>query len=121
MSDDVTRPLTEEERRARIITARRTGGVCAGCGRALGDGETVWMERLSVGRTHRWGPVGAGCASPEFLQATEGAEPARCEHCDRGVYYRDHSWSGRRRLALCSLVCNGRYHAARRAREARGS
>ena len=114
--NDLTDP---DERRARIIAARRDGGTCARCGRALAAGETVWMEGLTVGGAHRLGPVGVECASPELLRATDGTEPARCEHCGRGVYYRDGSWSSVRRLALCSLVCSSRYHAARRTRKAR--
>lgn len=43
MTDDAQRPLTEEER-ARIQEARRSGGLCARCGRTLGADEPVWLE-----------------------------------------------------------------------------
>ena len=122
MSDDARRVLTEEER-ARIHAARRDGGICALCGRAFVDGETIWMARVAIygeyGESTRWRvPVGAECASPELVRATCSAEPERCAGCGRGVYYpfaHPH-----RRLAFCSKRCAGHYHAAR-AREARGS
>ena len=122
MTDDARRPLTEEER-ARIHAARNRGGMCALCGRALVEGETIWMERLAVrdeyGGTTYWRvPVGAECIAPETLRATCSTEPERCAGCGRGVYYQaEHP---RRRLVLCSKRCAGRYRAAR-AKEARGS
>ena len=124
MSDDARRALSEEDR-ARIRTARRDGGLCGLCGRALAEGEPVWMERVEVGTYHSgrgaiyWrAPVCAACASPAFRAKTEGTGPERCAGCGRGLYYAGSG--GRRRLALCSTRCSSRYQGAR-AREARGS
>ena len=107
-------PIDQEQHRARVLAARRTGTLCAGCGRALAADEPVWLERLPVGGTYRRAPVGAECASPAFLRATDGLSPLPCAHCGRGVYYRDGAWSSIRRRALCSRVCDSRYHTARR-------
>jgi hypothetical protein len=116
MTDDALRVLTEEER-ARIQGARRTGDTCAGCGRALAEGETVWMERLAAIPTHArakraywWSPVGEECASPEFVRATRGRGPELCGGCGRGVHYR--MASPNRRMAFCSLMCDRRYRYA---------
>ena len=120
MTDDARRPMTEEGL-ARIQAARRDGRSCALCGRGLAEGETVWMERVVVAlsgwrlRSYR-APVGAGCASPELVRATEGAAPERCAGCGRGVHYRSGAHS--RRVALCSKRCSSRYQQAR-AREAK--
>ena len=122
MSDDARRVLSEEER-ARAQAARQRGETCGACGRALGDGEPVWMERVEVGPAYRgcgaiyWStPVCGACASPAFRAATEGTAPERCAVCGRGVHYRSGAHS--RRLALCSKRCSNRYHQAR-AREAK--
>jgi hypothetical protein len=122
MTDDARRALTEEER-ARIHAARRAGGLCGLCGRALAEGEPIWMERLEVGddygRVRHWrAPVGRECALPEVLSATEGVAPEPCVVCGRGVYYQ--TPNSRRRLAHCSRRCAGRYQWAR-ANEAKGS
>ena len=107
MGDDVRRPLSEEGR-ARIHAARRDGGICAACGRELVEGETIWMERLTVrgeyGDMSYWHvPLGAECITPETVRNTCKVQPERCVGCGRGVYYR--SSSGRRRRALCSRAC----------------
>ena len=114
MSDDRLRIETEDERE-RLHAARRNGGMCAACGRALDAGETVYLERFRVAGTMAFGPVGRECASADMLARTEGVEPERCAVCGRGVYYRP---SGRRReQALCSRRCAGRAVAARQRAE----
>jgi len=131
VTDDARRPGgvridvgdDDERRRALLHAARRDGGLCAGCGRALADGEPVWWARLALRGaygwiSHRWGPAGRECAPPETLRATDGREPARCVGCGRGVYYE--SAPPPRRAPTCSKRCAGRYRMAR-AREARGS
>ena len=116
MTDDTRRPLTPDER-ARIHAARRNGGMCAVCGRAFLEGETIWMEPIAVhdeygGTTHWRVPVGAECASPETIRATCSTEPERCAGCGRGVYYGATApGRARRRQALCSRLC-GRKRAA---------
>ncbi len=122
MTDDPRRVLTEEER-ARIQEAKRSGRLCALCGRGIDEGETVWLEWIAIhgeyGGVSRWrAPVGAECASPAFRTATEGEQPERCAGCGRGVYYR--TADPRRRRATCSKRCADRYQVARR-KEARGS
>ena len=115
MSDDRLRIRTEEDRE-RLHAARYDAGICAACGRPLGTGETVYLERFVVVGSHLWGPVGRECTSPEMLARTDGTEPERCVTCGRGVYYRP---SGRRRgQATCSRRCAGRAGSARqRAKE----
>ena len=122
MTDDVRR-VRSEEARVRIQAARRDGGLCGLCGRALAEGEPVWMECVEVGSYHGgrgaiyWrAPVCEGCASPAFRAVTDGTAPERCAGCGRGLYYAGSG--GRRRLALCSTRCSSRYQGAR-AREAR--
>ena len=120
MGDDSPRPLTEEER-VLARTARIDGGVCGWCGKLLAASGAVWVERVdayATGRTSRWVPVGAECASPAFRAETEGEEPERCAGCGRGVY--DRSVDARRRRASCSERCAGRHQRAR-AKEGRTS
>jgi hypothetical protein len=103
--------IATEEDRERLYAARRHGGMCAACGRALDAGETVYLERFTVVGTTVSGPVGRECASPDMLARTETVEPERCARCGRGVYYRP---SGRRRgQALCSRLCGARAAAAK--------
>jgi hypothetical protein len=114
VSDDARRPTTEEER-DRLQAAKARGETCAGCGRALAQGEAVWIERFTVtgvyGGARPWlGPVGEECAAPQTVRDTSGAEPERCLTCGRGVFGRQ---SGRPRLTFCSRRCNGRYYNAR--------
>src|SRR5687768_3011495 len=100
MSGDLRRLTTEDERERAQATPRR-GGLCAWCGRTLAEGETVYVERVEVswkpftgtsmrrsrGTVHWDLPVGAECASPDFLRRTAGREPERCAACDRPMYY----------------------------------
>ena len=131
MSDDPRRPNDtvadasddDERRRARLNAARSRGGLCAGCGRALADGEPVWWASSllsgAYGRlSRRWGPVGKECAPPDVVRETEGTAPERCVGCGRGVYYQ--LVHRRRRWATCSNRCADLSQAARR-KEARGS
>ena len=97
-----------EQHREMLQAARRNGGICAGCGRAIADGETVWFERLAVdsghgGVTHWWMPVGAECVSAALRHETRDAEPEACVGCGRGVYYQ--TSAVRRQRALCSRRC----------------
>ena len=122
-SDRIDPDDDDERRRALIHVARRDGGLCAGCGRALADDEPVWWARFALCGaygwvSHRWAPVGRECARPEALRATADQEPARCAGCGRRVYYQ--ALHALRRVPACSKRCAGRYQMAR-AREARGS
>ena len=118
MSGDARCVLTDEGR-VRAQLAKTRGGLCGRCGRALAEGEAVWMERLLAWtRAHRrrtpvtWTiPVGEECASPTFRADTEGTEPERCVGCGRGVYSR--ADRRRRARALCSRRCAGRYYLTR--------
>ncbi len=114
MSDDGRRPLTEEER-DRIHAARRDGGMCAACGRALVEGETIWFERVDVnadGSAYWRVPVGAECLATETLRATCRTEPERCVGCGRGVVH--HSGHPLRRVVSCSKRCALNARAPRR-------
>jgi hypothetical protein len=107
VSDDVRR-VTTEAQRERFHLARRRGGQCVACGRALSADETVYIERFEVGPvagrgTTALAAVGVECASPGFVDEMQGREPERCAGCGRGVYYRRPST--RRRQALCSRAC----------------
>ena len=107
MSSDARRPLTEEER-ARVHAARRSGGMCAACGRAFVAGEAIWIESLAVhgehgGTTHWQVPVGAECVAPETVRATCTTQPEPCAGCGRGVYYQ--ATRRRRGRVLCSRRC----------------
>ena len=105
-----------DEQIERMHDARARGGRCAWCGRALDDGETVYLERFLTGerrirqqgtgapRSAAQAPVGAECASPELLAETAGRESEPCAGCGRGVYYGAVRGS-RRRRALCSRRC----------------
>ena len=113
MTDDARRALTNEAR-DRVQEARRRGGMCGLCGRALAADEPVWIERLPVygaGSPRWWAPLGGECASPAFRAEVAGTAPAPCVSCGRGVYYR--SAHPRRRLAFCSRRCEDRHHNAR--------
>jgi len=107
MSDAARRPLTEEER-ARIQAAKARGETCAGCGRALVEGETVWFEQFAIHGeygelSYWWAPVGAECAAPETVRATCRAEPASCVGCGRGVF--NQPTHPLRRATSCSRRC----------------
>jgi hypothetical protein len=115
VSDEVRR-LTTDEQRERFHRARRTGGLCAACGRSLGDDETVFVEPLLIGpadgpATRSYGAVGIECASSELRYDVQGREPERCAGCGRGVYYR--VASARRQWVSCSRRCANRAGVAR--------
>ena len=125
MNEERRRVVTEEEV-ARLHEARRTGGICAACGRALGAGETVYQEQFLIGakRLHTndvliyasvaVGPVGSECASAALLEQTAGMEPERCAGCGRGVHYREQRRPTRHH-AICSRRCSNRAASVRRA------
>jgi len=111
VSDDVRR-LTTDEQRERFQAARRRGGLCAACGRTLGDDEVVYIESFTIGGTYASGPVGIECASAELLRDAKDREPEQCAGCGRGMHYR--LADSRRRRALCSRNCANRAEAAKR-------
>ena len=115
------------EAREWVERAKAQGGLCAGCGRALGADEPVYMARAWIGmklfgnpssldsRIVVDAPFGVECISPGFRAGTEGAEPERCAGCGRGVYYE--ASSRRRHRTACSARCRKRTgKAARRSR-----
>jgi hypothetical protein len=109
---DKARYLETEEQRERFHEARRSGGLCAACGRPLGPDEPVYIEVFTgYGRTVK-GPVGTECASDKFLDDTHGCDPERCVGCGRSMYYR--VAHARRQQAVCSVRCRGRSVASRR-------
>ena len=123
MSDGPLR-LTSDEQRAWFYAARDRGGVCAACGRALAEGEPVYIEQVLVdrkplaapgagwrlGTVLRDAPLGPECASSAFLARTRGLEPERCGGCERPVHYAV-AREGRRR-ATCSHRCGTRVRQA---------
>jgi hypothetical protein len=123
VSDEGYRRVVTEEQRDRMYAARRQGGMCAWCGKALGADETLYIERFLIGNRRLYGsdtvvhatdayaPVGAECASPELLERTAGTEPERCAMCGRGVYYR--LSRATRHQAACSKRCATRAASAR--------
>ena len=123
--NDHPRHLTTEPEREWFHAARRRGGMCAACGRSLGDDETVYVEPCAIGPsdgpvTWAYGAVGAECAAPERVREAAGEEPERCAGCGRGMHYR--VTEARRKRALCSRRCGNRVTAARGQRpSARGS
>jgi hypothetical protein len=71
----------------------------------------MWIERLPTPRDPRAtlrAPLGRECASPAFLERTEGHEPERCAGCWWSVYYGYSTGTVRRRRALCSTRCVNR-------------
>lgn len=116
--------LVTEDERARLHMAKRRGDVCADCGRRLGDGETVWIERFSIGTQWRarrgvpsymtctWAPVGLECTSSELLQQTKERDPETCLGCGRRMHYR--SMRPNRQRALCSTRCVNRANFMKR-------
>jgi len=123
VSDDPRR-LTTFERRDRLETARRLGGLCGTCGRALAEDEPVYVEQVEIGMRRRVGPytypftvtmlapLGAECASPDFLKEMEGRQPDPCAGCGRPVYYR--TVRPNRHRTLCSRRCIHRANVAKR-------
>jgi len=118
--------VTMEEERERFNAARERGGLCAACGRALGEGEPVYIEQMLMDLNAlaapgmcwnrkvvpRDAPLGVECASPELLARLEGRAPEQCGGCGRPVYYAKHR-AGRQR-ALCSRTCRDRAYGAAR-------
>ena len=125
MSDDLHRVGTPEER-DRFNAARALGGICAACGRALGDDEPVYIESVLLDRAAFGGPgvqwerdtvprdapLGAECASPALVARKTGRGPERCQYCDRPVFYAKNR-PGRQR-ASCSVRCKTRADMAGR-------
>jgi hypothetical protein len=118
--------VTTTEERERFNRAREDGGLCAACGKTLGDDEPVYIDQVLLDRNAfaasgaRWGqalvprdaPLGAECVSPKLLARLDGRESERCEGCGRPVYYAKER--AQRRRAACSQAC--RNHAERAAR-----
>jgi hypothetical protein len=110
----------------RLHLARRRGGQCAACGKALHPLEPVFWEPVvvDIGRstlglrrytTTLEAPVATECASPAFRNAVSGHPPERCAGCGRGVYYLIPN--SRRQRPACSQRCRGRAHVAGWARK----
>ncbi len=131
MSDDVRRMTTDEERE-QLRMAKELGGLCAVCGRTLGEGERVYIRRVAIG-TRLFGdpsrpgtsvfaeaPVGAECAPPDLVAEGSECNPMPCVGCGRHVIHAvKHP---RRRQVACSLRCRrsaGGASWARRAAAAR--
>jgi hypothetical protein len=120
MSDDLRRVSTLEER-DRFNAARSRGGLCAACGRTLGEDETVYIEQMLLDRTgfgppgvqwsqtiaYRDAPLGAECASPGLVARMREREPEQCGGCGRPMYYAQER-AGRQQ-AVCSKRCHGRF------------
>jgi hypothetical protein len=124
MNDEARRIITEAQRE-RFHHARRRGGQCVACGRALSADETVYIEQFDVGSltgrvVRASAAVGVECASPGFVDEMRGREPERCAGCSRPVFYR-RGTTGRRQQALCSRDCGAhvavRNQAAKRLKE----
>ena len=118
MSNNGPLQFLRDEQRQWFHAARKSGGLCAGCGRALVAGDTVWYETFATGGRRpavSWAAVGRECVSPELLSQTEGQEPERRVGCGRGVHYPSgNTMPGNPRTqAVCSRRCRV---LARRAR-----
>ncbi len=125
MSDDPRRVETQEAL-DRLHLARKRGGLCAACGKALHPREPVYWERVvvdidrsAIGLRHYTtafeAPVATECVSAAFRTAMSGQPAEPCAGCGRGVYYRVPN--PRRRRAACCQRCRVRAQAAERARE----
>ncbi len=107
---DERRVVSNDEREAAIFEAKREGGICAACGRALSDDEPVWRQRLASRAgwgphfrpAHRWALVGRECATPEILEADAGQDPVACLGCGRAMHYLP---AHGRRATVCSHRC----------------
>jgi hypothetical protein len=121
MKNDVRRLTTEKHKR--MHAARKAGGLCSICGRALSDSEPVYIDQVMVGMRQFVGPnahpfpiyilapVGDECVSAGFLEETKGRDPEPCAGCGRGIFYR--KARPNRHRTLCSRRC--RSQAKRRA------
>ncbi len=125
MSDEPRRVVTQEAL-DRLHLARRRGGQCAACGKALHPREPVYWEplvvdidRSALGLRHYTttleAPVATECVSATFRSAMSGQPAERCAGCGRGVYYR--APNPRRQRPACCQRCRGRASVAERARE----
>src|SRR4051794_16628094 len=109
--------LKTDAERERLYAARERGGVCAGCGRALEDGEPVYIESIALdlkpltapgtrrvrSTVSRDAPLGAECASPGLLARMADATPDPCMGCGRPIFYAlDRAG---RQQAMCSKRC----------------
>jgi len=109
-----------DQRRRRLLKAARHGKICGGCGRKLSDGEPVWRERRSTGRTFLGGvgkvlaPLCAECRSEDSSGWLFGA----CETCGRLVHYADGPGM-RRRWAFCCYDCQSKHQSTYQAAIAR--
>lgn len=104
MVNDEVRRLRTEMQAERLHRARQNGGMCAACGRVLGDDETVYVEAFEDARG-KWAnrvtaPVGIECVSAELRLATSGRNPERCAGCGRPMYYGVER-AGRQRALCC--------------------
>jgi hypothetical protein len=91
------RQLTTDQQRQWLFYAKEHGGLCAACGRALDDGEAVYIEPVDVTpgpgaiwsrrKRTRSAHLGQECASPEFLARASLLPVERCEGCERPVVY----------------------------------
>ena len=123
MSEQDPRRLVTHEQRERLHVARGRGGLCAACGRALDDGEPVYVDTVVIDipqpagqrvggyRTTVKAPLGAECASPALLARMAGSEPERCTGCGRPMYYAVRRST--RTRATCSRRCRSRNNTAK--------
>ena len=114
---DGPRRLATDEQRDQLFTARKRGGLCAACGRALDEGEPVYFEhfvfrRVGPSTLTLQAPVGRECAAPETLAHAAGRDPEPCTGCGRGVFHRKARRG--RQWVLCSRDCRNRAAAAAR-------
>ena len=130
MSDNVRR-LTTDDERERLRVAKDLGGLCAVCGRTLGERERVYIRRVVIG-TRLFGdprgsgssvfaesPVGAECAPPGLVTGDGGRDPAPCVGCGRHVSHAVRR--PRRGRVACSLLCRRSAATMSRTRWAAGS
>ena len=104
------RRLLSDEAWARIVEAKRDGGICAACGRVLSDDEPVWRLRVAsrlgwsshFSQTYRWVFVGRECATPETVEASDGGTPVPCGRCGRGLHVAVGPGRG---TTTCSIRC----------------
>jgi hypothetical protein len=108
------RRFTTDEQRQWLFSARRRGGLCAACGRALHDGESVYIEPVVVelkyasaasprSTSTRDACLGQECASRAFVERASILPPARCEGCGRPVFHGVER--ARRTHTFCSSRC----------------
>ena len=123
MSKQDPRRLVTHEQRERLLVARKHGGLCATCGKALDDGEPVYVDTVVIDIPRPAGqrvggyratvkaPLGTECASPALLARVAGSEPERCAGCSRPMHYAVRKST--RTRATCSRRCRSRADLAR--------